>query len=250
MVQPPKSPSAALPLLEVCVDDAPGLDAAVGAGAGRIELCSALALGGLTPSAGLMARAAKTGVPVMAMIRPRGGEFCFTETEVEQMLAEIDAVRAAGLTGVVLGANLPDNRLDLAVLKRLCAHAEGLDKTLHRAFDLVPDQAQALEEAIDLGFSRVLTSGAAVTGLAGIERIRQLAEQATGRIGILPGGGISAETAAPFLALPGIHELHASGSRAAAPASEMAQQFGFDLPGRRETHGPAITALLKVMRGQ
>ncbi len=126
--------------LEVCVDDAAGLDAAIAGGADRIELCSALTLGGLTPSAGLMAIAAGAAVPVYAMIRPRGGDFVFSSRELDQMRAEIDAVRSAGLAGVVLGASRPDGMLDGSMLQALAEHAKGLGLSLHRAFDCVPDE--------------------------------------------------------------------------------------------------------------
>ncbi|MFN5999549.1 MAG: copper homeostasis protein CutC, partial [Paracoccaceae bacterium] len=111
--------------LEVCVDSAEGLAEAVAGGADRIELCAGLALGGLTPSAGLIALAAGCGVPVVAMIRPRAGDFVWSETEVAMMEAEIAAARAAGLAGVVLGASLPDGRLDVPVLQRLVAATRG-----------------------------------------------------------------------------------------------------------------------------
>ena len=111
--------------LEVCVDTLAGLEAAVAGGADRIELCAALALGGLTPSAGLMREAAGCGLPVLAMIRPRTGDFCWSGAEVRAMEAEIAAAREAGLAWVVLGASLPDGRLDLPVLRRLVEVARG-----------------------------------------------------------------------------------------------------------------------------
>ena len=125
--------------IEVCVDSAASLSAAVAGGADRVELCAALALGGLTPSAGFMAQAAGYGVPVLAMIRPRAGDFVFSTDEVAQMLTDIAAARAAGLAGVVLGASLPDGRLDRDMLAQLMRAAKGMDCTLHRAFDLTPD---------------------------------------------------------------------------------------------------------------
>ena len=113
-------------LLEVCVDDAAGIAAAVEGGADRIELCAALGVGGLTPSAGLIALAADVALPVMAMIRPRAGDFVWAEDEVRAMLAEIEAVRGAGLAGLVIGASLPDGRLDARVLSRLVEAAQGV----------------------------------------------------------------------------------------------------------------------------
>ncbi len=146
-------------LLEVCVDSPKGLAAAIEGGANRIELCSALELGGLTPVAGLMKAAAAAPIPVYAMIRPHAGPFIFDAADEAAMMADIDAVRAFGLEGVVIGANRPDGTLDMPLIRRLKAHAAGLGSTLHRAFDLVPDADAALEQAVELGFERILTSG-------------------------------------------------------------------------------------------
>src|SRR5690606_28852103 len=126
-------------LLEVCVADAESLDAAITGGADRIELCSALEVGGLTPSPGLMRLAAAAPLPVYAMIRPRSGVFAFGSRETQIMLDDIATVREAGLAGVVLGASWPDGRLDADLLAKFTQASAGLGKTLHRAFDLVPD---------------------------------------------------------------------------------------------------------------
>ena len=146
------------PLLEICVDTAAGLDAAIKGGADRIELCSALEVGGLTPTPGLIAYARTSPIPVYAMVRPRPGDFVFDVSDAATMLDDIRAVADAGLAGVVLGASLPDGQLDCATLQTLCAAAQGLGTTLHRAFDLVPDFDAALEMAVNLRFERVLTS--------------------------------------------------------------------------------------------
>lgn len=152
-------------ILEICVDDVAGLEAAVRGGADRIELCAALSGGGVTPSAGFMHRAAAYALPVSVMIRPRAGDFVFTRDEADVMKRDIDAARAAGLSGVVLGASLGDGSLDIPLLEELCRHADGLDMTLHRAIDVVPNMDEALEAAIALGFPRILTSGGRVRRL-------------------------------------------------------------------------------------
>src|ERR1700712_3833517 len=139
-------------LLEVCVDDAEGLAAAIAGGADRIELCSALAVGGLTPSAGLMVLASDYSISTYAMIRPRAGSFRYTAREIDVMKVDIDAARHAEIAGVVLGASLDDGRLDADTLGILVEHSEGLGMTLHRAFDLVPDMTPAIDLAISLGF--------------------------------------------------------------------------------------------------
>ena len=235
-------------LLEVCVDSVSGLQAAVAGGADRIELCSALELGGLTPSPGLMRLAAGSPVPVYAMIRPRSGDFVFSRGEVEAMFADIDAVRAAGLAGVVLGANLPGGRLDEEALGRLVRHAVGLGKTLHRAFDLVPHPPQAVETAIELGFSRILTSGGAPTAVEGLETLRAVFAAADDRIAVMPGSGVTVDSAPQLLAALPIREIHASCS-APRPATEpRARALGFDSGQRRQTSADLVAALRKAVQ--
>lgn len=227
--------------LEICVDDAAGLAAAAAGGADRIELCAALALGGLTPSAGLMALAAEGPLPALAMIRPRAGDFVWSGAEVRAMRAEIAAARAAGLAGVVIGASLSDGRLDGAVLSDLVAAADGLDITLHRAIDLVPDVAEAMALCADLGIKRVLSSGGALSALAGIAR---LADMVRPGLVVMPGGGVNAGNAAAFAAHLPLTEIHASCSAPlAAPADARITSFGFQPPGARGTDAGAVRAL-------
>jgi copper homeostasis protein len=228
-------------VLEVCVDTAEGLAQAVAGGADRIELCAALAVGGLTPSAGLIELAARCGLPVVAMIRPRAGDFVWYEAEVAMMEAEIAAVRAAGLEGVVLGANLPDGRLDVPVLRRLVAASDGLETVLHRCIDLAPDMGKALEEAVELGFGRILTSGGETTAEAGATRIAALVAQAAGRITVMPGSGVNPGNAVMLKGL-GIREIHASCS-ASSPMSGRVVEMGFAPPVRRQTDANAVRAL-------
>lgn len=228
-------------LLEVCVDDPLGLAEAVAGGADRVELCSALGIGGLTPSAGLMQMAATCGVPCYPMIRPRSGDFVFSAAEVEVMRGDIRATRAAGLTGVVLGASRPDGRLDEAVLAVLVAEAAGLDLTLHRAVDLTPDAAEAVELAVGLGFRRILSSGGARVAAAGVERLALMMERAAGRLVVMPGSGVSVETLAGLRALP-LQEVHASCS-VGVPSGGKALEFGFQSGAERRTDRAKVSAL-------
>lgn len=225
--------------LEVCVDDALGLAEAVAGGADRIELCAALSVGGLTPSAGLMELAAASGLPCYPMIRPRPGGFVFDRADVTVMCRDIRAARAAGLTGVVLGASLPDGRLDTAVLQDLIAEAQGLDLTLHRAIDLTPDPVEAVETALALGFARILTSGGAALAHLGLPRLGQMVSTAQGRLSIMPGSGVSVETW-PLLKPLGITEVHAS---CAAPISGTPDAFGFVTGTERRTDRARVQAL-------
>lgn len=230
-------------LLEVCVDDAAGLQAAIAGGADRVELCSVLELGGLTPSAGLMQLAGATNVPVRAMIRPRAGDFVFDESDVQTMLGDIAAAQQAGLEGVVLGASLADGRLDLPVLERLVTAANGMKLTLHRAIDLVPDMGEAVEQAVALGFDTILTSGAAPTALEGIATLELAHRVANGRLTIMAGSGVNADTAPTILAQVGLGAVHGSCSDDAPPASAPALRLGFSSPGRRRTEEPRVVAL-------
>lgn len=234
-------------VLEICVDDADGFHAAIAGGADRIELCSSLELGGLTPTPGLVALAKGAPVPVRAMIRPRAGDFVFSPAEADVLLGEIDAMRSAGLSGVVLGASLPDGRLDEVLLTRLSEAAHGMQRTLHRAFDLVPDFTAATETAIRLGFDTILTSGGAPSALEGTDVLGAVARQAAGRITIMPGAGIGPATL-PVLAraLP-LRAIHGSCSEAAPPASPAAQRLGFVSPARRRTSRDKVAALKSAL---
>ncbi len=237
-------------LLEVCVDTPAGLAAAIAGGADRIELCAALALQGLTPAPGLMAQAASAPIPIYPMIRPRNGDFCYDERDVDAIKRDIDAVRAYGLAGVVIGANRPDGALDLPVLQTLVAHAQGLGMSLHRSFDLVPDQAEALEIAVEMGFERVLTSGGALTAQAGAEQSAALVEQAAGRIGILAGAGVKPGNVAELVRRTGVREVHGSFSGpipGAEPGSKLGA-MGFVPPELRDTDQAAVAEAVRVLR--
>lgn len=236
-------------VLEICVDTAAGLETAVAAGADRIELCSALALGGLTPSSGFMRLAAGCGRPVRAMIRPRQGNFTYSAAEIDLMRHDIDLVSDHHLAGVVIGANRPDGELDEAALSCLCGHARdaGLKITLHRSFDMVGDPVTALEVAIGLGIDTVLTSGGAPTALKGIETIKALVQAAAGRIDILAGSGVTAATVAEIVHRGGVRAVHASAGVACPAAPGKALELGFVTPAQRDTDAAAVAALRHVL---
>ena len=236
-------------LLEVCVDTPASLQAALEGGADRIELCSALALSGLTPSPGFMLRAGRLGRPAYAMIRPRAGDFCFSQAEIDVMRSDIDAVRGAGLPGVVLGACRADGALDEAALSRLVAHAKGLRLTLHRAFDLAPDPGAALETAIGLGFERVLTSGGAPTASAGAQRIAALVKRANGRISIMAGSGMTPANVTALVAMTGVNEVHGSFSRKLPrpEGTERSDALGFTRGGQAETDRTLVAGALAAL---
>lgn len=195
--------------LEIVVDDAEGLTTAAASRVDRIELCSGLALGALTPSAGLMAMAARCGVPVVAMIRPRPGDFLYSADELTVMLDDIRAAKAAGLTGVAFGVTLADGRLDADAMAGLAKAASGMEQVIHRAFDVTPDPAEALETAVALGMTRIMTAGHAPDAEAGAANLHALVRQAAGRCEIMAGGGVTADNAAVLIAA-GVNGLHAS----------------------------------------
>jgi len=198
-------------LLEVCVDSLELALAAQAGGAGRIELCSRLDLGGLSPSTGLLGAALERAVvPHHIMVRPRAGDFVYAPAEIDAMEREIDALRGTRARGVVLGVLTRGRAIDVESTARLAARARPLAVTFHRAFDEVSDREAALEVLIGLGIERVLTSGGAATAFEGRSVLRQLVERAAGRIVVMPGGGVRVHNAAQILAETGAGELHSS----------------------------------------
>lgn len=231
--------------LEICVDTLDGVLAAKRGGAARVELCSSLSEGGLTPSAGLMQAAARTGIPCYAMIRPRSGLFGFSQAEVEIMLADISTAKSAGLAGVVLGIQNDDGALDTAVLARLCEAADGLGKTLHRVIDVVPDQIEALDQAIALGFERVLTSGAQPEAPEGAGLIKEMVNHAAGRISVMPGCGLTRENVRTLVLETGVREVHAACGQ---PAPGNRAFSDFDPPGgRMETSESEVRRMVAAL---
>lgn len=198
--------------LEVCIDNIESLSTAIAAGATRIELCSSLALGGLTPSFGFMQQAAKQStVPIYAMIRPRQGDFLFSPQEFDLMLADINAAQEAGLSGIVIGALTASGEIDTKNCRNLIKAALGMGVTFHRAFDLCKEPTTALEEIINLGCERILTSGLAPTAEAGSEVLKQLNELAKGRISLMAGAGVNQSNVKGIIQQSGITEVHLSG---------------------------------------
>ncbi|KXG84856.1 copper homeostasis protein CutC [Agrobacterium bohemicum] len=222
-------------LLEVCVDDAAGLYAAIEGGADRIELCSALTVGGLTPSAGLMSLASRSVVPCYAMIRPRVGDFIYSAEELAVMEDDIRFAASCGLAGVVFGANHSDGRLDCDILMTLSEVSGTMPRTLHRAFDLVPDMAEAIELAIDCGFERVLTSGRAISAVEGLADLKAAIGIASGRVSIMPGSGVNLETIDLLLTELNVTEVHSSCSSNVEVDNSNVVAFGFAAPRIKKT---------------
>lgn len=236
-------------LLEVCVDSPEGLIAAAKGGADRVELCSALALGGLTPTTTMMASAGVAEVSAVVMIRPRPGNFVWSEAEVDHMTAEIDEAMELGMDGIVIGANRPDGRLDNKVLRRLLAQCDpDAHKVLHRCIDLTPDPVEAVETAIALGFDRILTSGGAVRAADGTGRLKAMFDRARGRIEIMPGAGITADNITGLRALLPLTSVHAS-CATAYPQDPRVVAMGFSAETRRETDIKRVRDLRRALDG-
>jgi copper homeostasis protein len=206
-------------LLEACVERLVEAEAAERGGAARVELCARLDLGGTTPDDALVAEVCgQVRIPVFVMVRPRGGDFAYTDREAEIMLSDIARVRKLGASGIVTGALTTGGQVDTQLLGRLVAAAGPLPVTFHRAFDLIRDD-DAVRQLIDCGVRRILTSGGGERAIDAVDAIRGIVEQAAERIGIIACGGVSADHAARLVALTGARELHARVARLAGSAA-------------------------------
>ncbi|WP_104399012.1 copper homeostasis protein CutC [Vibrio penaeicida] len=200
--------------IEASIGNIESLYSAIAGGATRIELCSALALGGLTPSYGFMQQAGKIStVPVYAIIRPRQGDFFYSEEEIDIMMFDIKCAKQAGLQGVVLGALTSTGHIHTQHARKLCdyAHKLKLGVTFHRAFDQCNSAEKGLEDVIDLGCERVLTSGLAAAAPLGTITLAKLVQQAGTRISIMAGAGVNAGNARALVDKTKVQELHLSG---------------------------------------
>lgn len=201
-------------ILEIAANSVASALAAQAGGAGRVELCTALELGGLTPSHAQVALAReRLRIPLYVLIRPRAGDFLYSDLECEAMQRDIETCVALGCDGVVLGALDAEGRVDTARCRTLIAAAGKLGVTFHRAYDLSRDPAQALEDIVALGCERILTSGTQASAPDGAALIRELVVQAAGRLVVMPGAGVTAQNIAALAIATGAHEFHASAKR-------------------------------------
>jgi copper homeostasis protein len=206
-----------LRLLEIAVDTVEAAVAAERGGADRVELCSDLSVAGVTPEAELLRAVRKQiQIPVFVMIRARAGDFVYSAAEFEEMKASIVAARDFGADGLVLGILKPDNSVDIRRTNQLVSLAKPLPITFHRAFDDSADLVQALEDVVQTGAARILTSGGAVSALEGAENIASLIDAAAERITIIAGAGIHADNILQVAAVTRVRELH-SGLSSALP---------------------------------
>ncbi len=180
-------------ILECCVDSVESAINAANGGASRLELCSNLIIGGTSPDLALVREIRRhTDIRIHALIRPRFGDFCYSQHEMEIMKSQIRALKEAGVEGVVIGVLDEEGNLNVEAMRELIAEADGLSITLHRAFDMCRDPFQALDEAIQLGINTILTSGQKQSAWEGRELLKELIEKAEDRIDIMAGAGIGA----------------------------------------------------------
>lgn len=198
-------------LLEICTDSYQSALIAQKNGADRIELCSGLSEGGLTPSLGLIQSVIQTlTIPVHVLIRSRPGNFCYTESEIQIMLHDIDYCKQSGATGIVIGALLSDGSIDLQTCERLSARSQPLQLTFHRAFDLTPAPFEAIDQIKKMGFNRILTSGHNASAEIGLRKITQLIRYAGEEMIIMPGAGINEHNVKRIAKISKAKELHMS----------------------------------------
>ncbi|ESX74197.1 MULTISPECIES: copper homeostasis protein CutC [unclassified Mesorhizobium] len=198
-----------LPLIEICVEGIDGLLAAQAAGADRVELCASLVEGGITPSFGTVRTALELAtIPFHVIVRPRGGDFLYSEAEYRSMLADVRALAELGVAGVVIGCLAADGTIDEQRMSELAQAAGSLNVTCHRAFDMTRDPTEALESLIRCKVGRVLTSGQRDTALEGADLLADLVRQAGDRIIILGCGGLDPQNIAEVRRKTGVSEMH------------------------------------------
>lgn len=198
-----------LPLIEICVEGIDGLLAAQAAGADRVELCASLIEGGITPSLGTVRAALDlANIPFHVIVRPRGGDFLYSEAEYRSMLADVETLRDAGVAGVVVGCLKEDGTIDEDRMTALARAAGPLNVTCHRAFDMTRDPFEALEALVRCGVGRVLTSGQRDTAVEGADLLAALVEKAAGRIIILGCGALAPDTIGAVRRRTGLTEMH------------------------------------------
>lgn len=209
-------------LFEICTNSVDSCIAAQTGGANRVELCAGIPEGGTTPSYGeiSMAREVLSETRLHVIIRPRGGDFLYSPIEIKTMLRDIEMAKTIGANGVVFGCLTTKGEIDLPAMRELMSASEGMSVTFHRAFDVCCNPQEALEQIIELGCDRILTSGQQATASAGIPLLKELQKQADGRIILLAGCGVNESNIAQIAKETGIQEFHFSAREVIKSAME------------------------------
>lgn len=229
--------------LEICASSYQSAFNAQNAGADSIELCSELSVGGITPSYAVLKKVSKEiNIPVHVLIRPRSGDFCYSETEFEIMKKDIQMCIKLGFNGIVSGVLNPDNTIDIKRTKELIEVSKPLSFTFHRAFDCVMHPKKALEELMDLKVNRILTSGQKEKAIDGIALLKELKIMAQNKLIILPGGGINATNVLLFKKA-GFKEIHTSASN-----TKTNSKVFFDTTPQTVSDPKTIQEILKVIK--
>jgi copper homeostasis protein len=241
-----------MPLIEVCIETLPEAIQAAEAGASRLEVCACMSESGTTPSWGLVsAITERVNIPAFVMIRPRGGDFVYDEAELDVMLRDIDAMKRLGAHGIVSGALEQSNQIDMEATKALREAAAPLPFTFHRAFDLAPELEFALDELMELGVNRVLTSGGASSAIVGTDAIARLRRRAGDAMTMLAGGGVRAPHAAELVRTSGVSEVHARPTRRRSALANTPRDIRFGsntpVPTRTELDPDAVRALVQAL---
>lgn len=220
-------------LLEIVVSTVEDCMAAESSGGDRIELCAAITTGGLTPTLGTLIEAKKrVRIPVMAMVRPRAGGFCYSEEDFAAMRRDAALLLEHGADGIVFGVLHTDGNVDTKRCEKLVEIAGDKQTVFHRAFDVVPDPVRSLDELIEAGFTRVLTSGQRSAAVEGRDLIRQLIVRANQRIEVLPGGGVRQHNVRQLVETTGCKQVHMTAFTAQLDASTSASCLRFgSVPG-------------------
>jgi copper homeostasis protein len=240
------------PLLEIAANSLDSAMAAQTGGADRIELCVALEIGGLTPShAQIAITRERVRIPLYVLIRPRAGDFVYSDAECETMLRDIETCVSLGCDGVVLGVLDAEGRVDMARCRALIAAAKGLGVTFHRAIDVSRNPLQTLEDIIALGCERVLSSGAQPNAMAGASLLREMVLRAGNRTVVMPGAGIDAGNLASLRAATGAREFHASAKRVLASAMRHMPSVSLGMEdGEIRTDVDEVQRMVEVLRTQ
>jgi copper homeostasis protein len=236
-------------LLEIAANSLASALAAQDGGADRIELCTALEVGGLTPTHAQIALArARVHLPIYVLIRPRAGDFVYSELEFETMQRDVETCAALGCDGVVIGALDGEGHIDVPRCRSLIAAAGTVGVTFHRAFDMSRDPHRALEDIIALRCERVLSSGGRESALAGAAQLRELVAQAAGRIAVMPGAGIDTGNIATIRAMTGAREFHASAKRQLPSRMVQVPRAGLGMDGGEwRTDAEQVRALVAAL---